>query len=333
MCVCVWNGNAQCRGREKDAGQGCRFCGTSSPVVPVGSTFSFAHVSGYINESVQHPGQTCHHLERNTTGIPSPPWNKYLVEKIVFQWVAQNQISNDSAEFHWRYCPVSRKPRPATFIRLFWFLLHVTSAHQHPPNHHISKEKYSLICLDCFTRKTIRISLHPVGSSCWKVSVLDNGRTAHSCKGELNFATASAIKFKKSGKFNPPDSRWLANHRTTVNWSYVLVVKRGLKERRAYKVYASQRNRVISRFKNSSISTANLPVIVRPSVVLQVSFEINRTSSQIATFGVEVCELDPTWFLFYWRTKWRASAGSGVPCWCAGWPALAGPASDSFPDA
>jgi hypothetical protein len=71
VCVCEMAMPSAGEGK-KDAGQGCRFCGTSSPVVPVGSTFSFAHVSGYINESVQHPGQTCHHLDRNTTGILSP---------------------------------------------------------------------------------------------------------------------------------------------------------------------------------------------------------------------------------------------------------------------
>lgn len=79
------------------------------------------HVSGYINESGKHPGQTCHYLDRNTTGIPPRETSFYVTSS----GVAQNQISTYSAEFHWRYCLVSRKRRPTTNsspLRLFFWL-------------------------------------------------------------------------------------------------------------------------------------------------------------------------------------------------------------------
>lgn len=109
-------------GEENDAGQGCRFCGTYS-LVPVGSTFSFARVGIYKRERLTSWPDLP--LSRSKYDRHSTPWNKYLVEN--FQSVAQNQISNYSAEFHWRYCPVSRKPRPAASVRPF-FCFAITSS-------------------------------------------------------------------------------------------------------------------------------------------------------------------------------------------------------------
>jgi hypothetical protein len=117
-------------------------------------------------------------------------------------------------------------PTPLLFDSFFFCYTVASKLTVQPTNNNRKKSPKINLVIDCW-RKPLDLS-----SIQWhwvvvrfQIWILPETSRLHSCKRELSSYTLPALRPAKR-KFNPLDSRWLANHRTTVNWSYVLVVKK-----------------------------------------------------------------------------------------------------------